>query len=368
MIKRKLVLEDGTIFEGVGFGSERSETGEVIFNTAMTGYQEIISNPSNYGSMIVMTSPAIGVYGINRDDFEAVAPAISGLITKEHCTNPTNFRSDMTLDEYLREYDVPGISGIDTRMLTKHIRTYGILKGKIINSNESIEDALKSMNGEDDQANKVKFVSTKQPYSVPGRKERIVVIDLGMKHGILRELTKRNCQVTIVPYSFSVDEILRLKPNGIILSNGPGSPNSIQETVKTVQELKHLPLFGIGLGHQVIGLAFGGNVSKMKFGHHGNNYPVQDIRADKAYITTQNHHYTVSPESIEDTDFQITFKSIGENDVAGLRHKKHPIISVQFYPDGGPGPDDMTYLYEEYLQLIKDHQASAKEDLHAKKY
>lgn len=368
MMNRKLVLEDGTIFEGVGFGSERNEMGEVIFNTAMTGYQEIISNPSNYGSMIVMASPAIGIYGINRDDFEAIVPKISGLITKEHCTNPSNFRSDMTLDEYLKEYDIPGISGIDTRMLTKHIRTQGILKGMIIDYKESTDEALKSMSMEDYHGNKVEFVSTKQPYSVPGRKERIVVIDLGMKHSILRELTKRNCQVTIVPYSFSVDKILRLKPHGIILSNGPGSPYIIQETVQTVQRLKHLPLFGIGLGHQVIGLAFGGDVSKMKFGHHGNNYPVQDIRTNKAYITTQNHHYTVSLSSIKDIDFKIIFKSVDEKDIAGLRHKKYPIISVQFYPDGGPGPSDMTYLYEEFLQLIQEHQVSFKEDSYVEKY
>lgn len=364
MIKRKLILEDGYIFEGEGFGSERETSGEIIFNTAMTGYQEIMTNPSYYGQLLVMTNPSIGNYGTNRDDFEAVSPYINGLITNMHADHPSNFRMEETLHDFLKAHHIPGISGIDTRMLTRHIRKNGIIKGIIVNQSASAEKAIEEMKNIPIPKDRVDKVSTKQAYRIPGRGLRIVMIDLGMKHGMLRELTNRNCQITVVPYFYQVDKIKRLKPNGIIITNGPGSPEDVPETMKTIQELKDIPLFGIGLGHQLMALAFGAKVTEMAYGHHGNNYPVKDLNSDKSYMTTQSHRYTVCQSSIEGTELEITHRSLNDQDIEGLKHMTYPAFSVQFYPEGGPGPDDMTYLYDQFLNDIQQYQ-NREENIYA---
>lgn len=369
MHKRRLVLEDGNVFEGTGFGHQCDISGELIFNTGMTGYQEILSDPSYYGQLVLMTNPQVGNYGINRDDFEAVSPVINGLIVKEFCSLPDNFRSVEDLNSFLKAHNIPGIAKIDTRMLTKHIRIFGTMKGCIVDAKVPIETAIEKLKTMGGQINQVDNVSTKQAYVIPGRGLRIVIIDLGMKHGILRELTKRNCQVTVVPHNYNAEQISRLKPSGILISNGPGNPKSLSETVRTIQKLSvNIPLFGIGLGHQVMALAFGADTEKMYFGHHGNNYPVKDLLKNKSFITTQNHNYSVNKASLKETNLEVTHIALNDETVEGLRHTNYPAFSVQFHPEGGPGPEDTEYIFDQFLTMLQKEQVKNKEDLYAEKY
>ncbi|HLR80273.1 MAG TPA: carbamoyl phosphate synthase small subunit [Bacillota bacterium] len=363
MSKRQLVLEDGTVFKGEGFGSERKISGEVVFNTAMTGYQEIISDPSNCNQMIVMTYPLIGNYGINRDDFESVAPCINGLIVKEVCQHPSNFRSDESLDHFLNVHDIPGISGIDTRKLAKHLRIHGTMRGLIMDQGEEIEPIIQALKNIPERKDQVKQTSTLKPYIIPGRGKRIVLIDFGVKHGILRELTKRNCHVTVVPYDYGLEQIVRLKPDGILLSNGPGNPTHIPDAIEMIQViLKKYPLFGIGLGHQLFALACGADVEKMKFGHRGGNYPVKHIQSGKTYMTSQNHGYTVIKESLQETDLRVTEVSLNDQSVEGVEHQVYDAFSVQYLPESSPGPEDMSYLFDEFLEMITTSQEKNEVD------
>lgn len=355
MNKRQLVLEDGTIFQGIGFGSEQPVSGEIVFNTSMTGYQEAISDPAYYGQIILMTYPLIGNYGINRDDFETVAPFVGGLVVKEVCKHPSNFRSDETVDSFLRAHNIPGIYGIDTRKLMRLIRNQGMMKGCITDSNIPSEEIVKQLKSLEEETEQVKFTSTMKPYVVPGRGERIVLVDFGMKQGILRELTERNCHITVVPYNYSAEQILRLKPDGIMLTSGPGNPAHLAEAIRMVKNIiQKIPLFGIGLGHQVFALACGAKVEKMAYGHQGINYPVKDLDKDKLIITSQNHSYVVSKESLAQTTLQLTQIVLNDGTVAGIRHKKAPAFSVQYYPESSPGPEDSNYLFDHFLQIVKD--------------
>lgn len=355
MSKRQLVLENGSVFEGVGFGSEQAISGELVFNTAMTGYQEAISDPAYYGQIVMMTYPLIGNYGINRDDFETVAPFVNGIVVKEACDHPSNFRSDETMSSFLKAHQIPGISGIDTRQLMRIIRANGTLKARItkpIESPEAIIKQLRELKAETDQ---VKQTSTLRPYVVPGRGIRIVLVDFGMKHGILRELTKRNCHVTVVPYNYNADQISRLKPDGILLTSGPGNPENVQDSIQMVKELiDSFPLFGIGLGHQIFALACGAKVEKMSFGHRGANYPVKDLEQDKTLITSQNHSYTVSESSIAKTSLSVTQKVLNDGTIAGIKHTTRPAFSVQYYPESSPGPEDTNYLFDHFLDVVKN--------------
>lgn len=369
MSKRRLVLEDGTVFEGTGFGHECDTNGELIFNTGMTGYQEILSDPSYYGQLVVMTTPEVGNYGINRDDFEAVSPAVKGLIVREFCNLPNNFRSVEDLNTFLKAHHIPGIANIDTRMLAKHIRKSGTLRGSIVDLEVPIETTIQKLLDKPKQTNYVEKVSTKQAYVIPGRGIRIVVIDLGMKHGILRELTERHCQVTVVPHDYNAEQISRLNPSGVLITNGPGNPKDLIATIKTIQDISdHIPLLGIGLGHQVMAVAFGADTEEMLFGHHGSNYPVKDLARNKAFITTQNHNYTVNEESLVNTDLEVTHRALNDGTVEGINHLHHPAFSVQFQPEGGPGPEDTYYIFDQFLNLIQHHEETNKEDLYAKKY
>ncbi|HZG61159.1 MAG TPA: carbamoyl phosphate synthase small subunit [Anoxybacillus sp.] len=353
-MKRQLILEDGTFFIGEAFGSTEKMVGEVVFNTGMTGYQEILSDPSYCGQIVTMTYPLIGNYGINRDDFESIEPYIHGLIAKEVCKVPSNWRNEMTLDEYLKAKKIPGLAGIDTRKLTKIIRQHGTLKGAICDLDVSIHEVvelLKSTNLPNDQ---VKRVSTKRAYPSPGRGHRVVLIDFGMKHGILRELNKRNCDVIVLPYSTTAEEILRLKPDGIMLSNGPGDPKDVPEAIEMIRGvLGKVPLFGICLGHQLFALACGADTEKMKFGHRGSNHPVKHLATGKVAITSQNHGYTVNEQSLKHTRLEITHVALNDGTVEGLRHLDYPAFTVQYHPEASPGPEDANHLFDEFISMIE---------------
>lgn len=366
MTKRQLILEDGTVFTGKGFGSDTVTSGEVVFNTGMTGYQEVISDPSYCGQIVMMTYPLIGNYGINRDDFETVTPFIHGFVVKELCEHPSNFRSDETLSDYLKANNIPGIYGIDTRKLTKIIRKHGTMKAMIVNADTSIEEIVDKVNKTPYQTNQVELTSTIKPYVVPGRGVRIVLVDFGMKHGILRELTKRDCHITVVPYNYGADNILRLKPEGIMLTNGPGDPKDVPESIEMVQNVVgEIPLFGICLGHQLLALACGADTEKMKFGHRGANHPVKDLEKNKTYMTSQNHSYAVTHKSIIQTDIILTQKALNDDTVEGIRHSIYPAFSVQYHPESSPGPEDTNKLFDEFLQMINDSHAKSEEEVYA---
>ncbi|RKD24121.1 carbamoyl phosphate synthase small subunit [Ammoniphilus oxalaticus] len=355
-MKARLILEDGTELTGKSFGAVRESYGEVIFNTAMTGYQEMLSDPTGCGQIVTMTYPLQGNYGINRDDFEAVRPYLHGIVAREHCEYPSNFRSQQTLDSLLKEYDIPGISEIDTRMLTRRIRDKGTMRGVITTKNTPVEEILETLRLRPAQTDQVSIVSTNRIYCSPGRGARIALIDYGVKHGILRELSNRHCDITVVPYNTPAKTIEQLRPDGIVLSNGPGNPKDVTQAVETVQQLMQtFPVFGIGLGHQLFALANGADTEKMKFGHHGANHAVKDVEQDRVMITAQSHGYTVTPASIENTDLIVTHLAVNDGTIEGLKHKTLPAFSVQYHPEASPGPEDSSYLFDHFLNIVVEY-------------
>lgn len=359
-MKRQLILEDGTIMIGDAFGGDVDKIGEVVFNTGMTGYQEILSDPSYCGQIITMTYPLIGNYGINRDDFESIIPSLSGLIVKEVADFPSNWRSGFSLDEYMKIKNIPGISGIDTRKLTKMIRERGTVKGVICSITKDPEMMLHQVRATVLPKNQVQKVSTKKAYPSPGRGHRVVVIDFGMKHGILRELNNRNCDVIVVPHNTTAEEIMNLCPDGIMLTNGPGNPENVPEAIQMIKGvLGKVPLFGICLGHQLFALACGAETEKMKFGHRGSNHPVKDLKTGKVALTSQNHGYTVNADSVIGTDMEITHIALNDGTVEGLKHKKFDAFTVQYHPEASPGPEDANYLFDQFITMIE--QAKLKE-------
>ncbi|WP_182199096.1 carbamoyl phosphate synthase small subunit [Paraliobacillus salinarum] len=366
MYKRQLILEDGTVFIGEAFGSLEESVGEVVFNTGMTGYQEILSDPSYCGQIVTMTYPLIGNYGINREDFETITPSIHGLVVKESCQHPSNFRSGESLDSFLQANEIPGISNIDTRKLTKIIRKHGTMKGILTEgylefADKEYENRLKAAKL---MHNQVSLVSTVKPYVVPGRGKRIVLIDFGMKHGILRELTKRNCHVTVVPYHYSAKEILRLKPDGIVLTNGPGDPKDVPDAIEMIANvIRDIPIFGICLGHQLLALACGADTEKMVFGHRGSNHPVKDLNSGRTYITSQNHGYAVTVDSLAKTDLSLTQVALNDGTVEGISHKKYPAFSVQYHPESSPGPEDTSHLFDQFITEIDTYKFTSKESV-----
>lgn len=353
-MKRQLILEDGTIFVGEGFGSEQDTVGEVVFNTGMTGYQEILSDPSYCGQMVTLTYPLIGNYGVNRDDFESIQPSIKALIVREATDLPSNFRSELTIDELLKDKEIPGLAGIDTRKLTRIIRQYGTLKGKITGMEANVEEVIESLQTAILPTNQVEQVSTPTPYPSPGRGKRVVLVDFGMKHGILRELNRRDCDVIVVPYNTSVKSILSLHPDGVMLSNGPGDPKDVPEAIEMVHDLLgRVPVFGICLGHQLFALACGADTFKLKFGHRGSNHPVKELSTGKVDITAQNHGYTVDPASITSTPLQITHIALNDGTVEGLKHEFAPAFSVQYHPEASPGPEDANPLFDQFMTMME---------------
>ncbi|GAA0359835.1 carbamoyl phosphate synthase small subunit [Bacillus horti] len=358
--KAYLILDDGTIFQGKSFGSDQTAIGEVVFNTGMTGYQEVLTDPSYCGQLITMTYPLIGNYGVNMDDYEAIIPHAFGFIVREHSDYPSNWRSEGSIDQWLKGHGIPGISNIDTRMLTKKIREQGTMKGMIVSGQKSdveLLELLEELKVTKDLKDQVSRVSTKNAFHCPGQKHRVVLVDYGCKAGILRELTNRHCDVRVVPYDTTAEEIIKLNPDGILLSNGPGDPKDVPEALAMINGvLGKIPLFGICLGHQLFALACGGDTVKMKFGHRGANHPVLDIEADLTMMTSQNHGYAVNEQALSGTRLKVTHTAVNDKTVEGLKHLDHPAFSVQFHPEATPGPYDSNELFDRFINLMDQHK------------
>lgn len=353
---KKIVLEDGEEYLGYGFGADKESICEIVFNTSMVGYQEIVSDPSYTYQMVVMTYPLIGNYGITDDDYETMKPTIGGLIVREYNDMPSNFRYTKTLSEYLEENNIPGIYGIDTRKLTRSIRDKGSRKVIITDINTTKEEALDKLKNFEIPKDAVSKVSCKKKWysRTANAKYNIVAVDCGIKLNIIRSLNKRGCNVTVVPYNTSAEKIISLKPDGIFLSNGPGDPENVPEVINLVKELKgKYPIFGICLGHQMISLAYGAKTYKMKFGHRGGNHPVKNIETDKIEITSQNHSFAVDEKSLKGTKLTATHINILDNTIEGVENKKDRVFSVQYHPESAPGPQDSSYLFDKFIELIK---------------
>jgi len=356
-----LALEDGTIFRGESFGATGQRYGEVVFNTSMTGYQEILTDPSYKGQIVTMTYPLIGNYGINKEDVESRKPFVEGFVVKECSKIASNWRAQKTLDVYLKENNILGIEGIDTRILTLHIREAGAMKAVL--STEDLDEESLIQKARDSQGlvgiDLVKEVTCNKKYiwsKIEKPRFKVIVLDCGVKYNILRELLKHKCQVIIVPADTKAEEILEMKPDGLLLSNGPGDPAAVKYVIETTKKLiNKVPIFGICLGHQMLGLSLGGATYKLKFGHHGANHPVKDLKTGKVSITVQNHGFCVDIDSLNIKDIEITHINLNDNTLEGMRHKKLPIFSVQFHPEASAGPHDASYLFREFIKMMEKH-------------
>ncbi len=361
-MKVKLVLEGGFEFVGNSFGHQIQKDecfGEVVFNTGMSGYQEILSDPSYCDQIIVMTYPLIGNYGVNRDDFESLTPSLKAFVVREECLAPSNWRNQKSLHDLLSHFKIPGISGVDTRAITRLIREKGVMKGVIVPFEHNSSEIHKKLNTEL-ATDQISRVSITKPIHHPGDNQRIVLVDFGFKKNILKSLLRRGCDVIVVPYNTSFEDIDRLSPDGILLSNGPGDPKDIQEVVPVIQKLQEkYPMFCICMGHQVFALANGANTHKMKFGHRGVNHPVKDLKRDRVFITSQNHGHAVDMSSIDGTELEITQINLNDNSVEGLKHKKYPAFSVQYHPEANPGPDDTNWMFDEFLSMTCQGESHA---------
>jgi carbamoyl-phosphate synthase small subunit len=367
MNKAIIALEDGRIFEGYSFGAEGEKAGEIVFNTSMMGYQEILTDPSYKGQIVTMTYPLIGNYGINFDDVESARPQVEGFVIKEYSHIYSNWRAKKSLKEYLIEYNIVGIEGIDTRALTKHIRTQGAMKAVISTIDLDRDSLVKKAKASPGLIGRdlAKEVTCQKAYQwqtnpqspICNPQYKIVAMDFGVKLNILRMLEKVGCSVTVVPAKTSAEEILSYNPDGIFLSNGPGDPAGVPYAIETVKKLIHqLPIFGICLGHQILGLAFGGKTYKLKFGHRGGNQPVKDLSTGKIDITSQNHGFCVDINSLNKDEIEITHINPNDGTLEGMRHKKLPIFSVQYHPEASPGPHDASYLFNRFTELLKEFQ------------
>lgn len=354
----RLILKDGAEFVGTHFGADKDAIVELVFNTSMVGYQEILSDPSYTDQAVVMTYPLIGNYGINDDDFETKRPSMSGFVVRDYNDEPSNFRSSMTLQEVMIKYGIVGISGVDTRKIARHIREYGSSLAIITGSDISVEEAVRRLNEYEAPRDAVSRVSTKQKYEAeyPTTGEyHVVAIDCGMKENIVRMMCEKGMRVTVVPWDTTSEDILALKPDGVFISNGPGDPTDVSKTIETIKKLiGKCPIFGICLGHQIISLAHGARTYKLKFGHRGGNHPVKNLLTDKIEITSQNHSYAVDVDSVKNTDLEITHMNLLDNTVEGVRCTKDYVSSVQYHPESAPGPQDSAYLFDEFIGMMKD--------------
>jgi carbamoyl-phosphate synthase small subunit len=357
-----LVLEDGSVFRGRAFGAETSAHGEVVFNTSMTGYQEMLTDPSYAGQIIVPTYPMIGNYGINDRDFESRRVQVAGFAVRAHDTAPSHSLSTMTLDRFLADQGVPGIGGVDTRAITRRLRTRGVMMG-MISVDTTLEEALARLHvlPTYDETDFVSRVSTESSYGWPAddgeaseTRHRVVVYDCGLKYNILRMLRARGCEVIALPVRSSAEDILALRPDGVVMSPGPGDPELLDYAVETARGLvDKQPVLGICLGNQVLARAFGGSNFKLKFGHRGGNHPVRDLSTGLVHITAQNHGYAVDPDSLP-ADVEVSHVNLNDGTVEGLRHRTLPVMSIQYHSEASPGPLDNEYIFDRFLDLIRD--------------
>lgn len=350
---KKIVLENGKEFYGYGFGADREAINELVFNTSMVGYQEIISDPSYTDQMVCMTYPLIGNYGITDEDFETRVPTMGGLIVREYNDLPSNFRYTKTLSEVLEENNIPAISGIDTRMITRIIRSEGSQKVMITDAATKTEDAVKKIRAYEIPTDMVARVSCKKKWysRTPNHQFNVVAVDCGIKHNIIRKLNENGCNVTVVPFDTSADQIMALRPDGVFLSNGPGDPEYVTPVIETVKALRgKIPIFGICLGHQMIALAYGAKTFKMKFGHRGGNHPVKNLATGKIEITSQNHSYAVDCDSLEGTALTLTHMNLLDKTAEGIKCAGERVFSVQYHPESAPGPQDSAYLFKTFLE------------------
>ncbi|MCR4787411.1 MAG: glutamine-hydrolyzing carbamoyl-phosphate synthase small subunit [Lachnospiraceae bacterium] len=363
-IKRKIILEDGSEFSGYSFGSGSEKLLELVFNTSMAGYQEILSDPSYTGQAVVMTYPVVGNYGINKDDFETKVPSIGAMIVREYTPIPSNFRSEKTLSDFMKEYDIAGVYGIDTRKLTMKIRDYGSCKVLITDGDVTKEEGLKKLSSFEYPVDHVSHVSTKKPWTTDNINDtsclHVAAIDCGIKLNIVRELVAHGCRVTVLPYDSKPEDIDALKPDGIFLSNGPGDPADVKETIELVKNLKgRYPIFGICLGHQILSLAYGAATYKLKFGHRGGNHPVKDLTTGLIDITSQNHSYAVDEKSLEGTGLKVSNINILDNTVEGVCHMSDPSFGIQYHPEACPGPCDSNHLFDRFVKMMRGESINA---------
>ena len=354
---RKLVLEDGAEYYGYGFGDGSDAVTEIVFNTSMVGYQEIVSDPSYTYQTVVMTYPLIGNYGMADEDFETRTPTLGGLVVREYNDSPSNFRYTKTLSEIMEESRIPGIYGVDTRKLARSIRDGGSRKVLITSADTSREEAMSILAATALRHDAVAKVSCKKRWysRTPNPSFNVVAVDCGIKLNIVRSLNARGCNVTVVPWNTSAEEVEKMKPDGLFLSNGPGDPQDVQPVIRLVQQLRgKLPIFGICLGHQLISLAYGAETYKLKFGHRGGNHPVRNLETGKIEITSQNHSYAVSEESLAGTGLAVTHINLLDGTVEGVRCEKDKIFSVQYHPESAPGPQDSAYLFDRFIDRMKE--------------
>ena len=364
---RKLIFEDGKEYLGYSFGEPVERVCEIVFNTSMVGYQEILSDPSYTYQAVVMTYPLIGNYGMAEDDYETAHPTLGAFIVGEYNDSPSNFRSAATLGDIMKKYHIPGIYGIDTRKLTRYIRDFGSRKVLITDASTSKERGLQTLAETAVPADAVSQVSRKaMEIANHGDSEfHVAAIDCGMKQNMVRSLQKRNCAVTAVPYHTTAEEIRKLNPDGVLISNGPGDPRDVPEVIQTIRALHgEYPIFGICLGHQIICLSYGAKCYKLKFGHRGGNHPVQNLQTGKIEITSQNHSYAVDSQSLSATPLTVTHINLLDNTVEGVCCEKDKVFSVQYHPESAPGPEDSAYLFDRFIEMMREEKNNAKENRH----
>jgi len=364
-MKAILALEDGTIFEGSSVGAEGECAGELVFNTSMTGYQEILTDPSYAGQIVTMTYPHIGNYGVNEEDVESRKPFLRGFVMGECCTTPSNWRATMSLPEYLKQNCIVGIDDVDTRKITRILRDKGAQKSVISTVDLDPASLVKKAQASPDMAGSdfVKEVTVAAAYEYPathtaGKRYNVVALDFGIKHNILRLLADAGCDVTVLPATASAEDVLARKPDGVFLSNGPGDPGALPYIYPTVEKVlaEKIPTFGICLGHQILAHALGGKTYKLKFGHHGGNQPVQFAENGKVEITAQNHGFAVDTESLDPAKISFTHTHLNDMTCSGMAHKELPVFSVQYHPEAGPGPHDSRYLFGRFTKLMDEYR------------
>lgn len=359
---RKLVLEDGRTFAGAAFGGDGETVSELVFNTAMVGYQEVVSDPSFTGQAIVMTYPLIGNYGMTDEDFESKRPFIGGLIVRDYSKAPSNFRYTQTLEEFLQDHKIPGISGVDTRMLTRIIRDEGTKKALITAVDKPMEQCLQILRDTPLLKNPVKVAGCKKTYYSRTSNPRfnVVAIDCGMKQNMIRKFNEYRCNVTIMPHTSTAAEVMAMHPDGVFFSNGPGDPKAVPEVQELIRGIRgKVPMFGICFGHQLICLAYGADTFKLKFGHIGGNHPVRSLKTGKVEITSQNHGYAVVADSLAGTGLTQTHVNILDNTLEGVECIPDRVFSVQYHPESAPGPQDSEHLFRQFTDMMKEGRSNA---------